>query len=312
MVFLYKFVIKRILMLIPILIGVTFIVFGILSLTPGDPGTLILGLDAKPEAIAKMNHDLGYDKPFLVRFFDYLLGIFRGDFGKSYLSGKPVYDEILQRFPTTLKLATMSLILAVIIGLIIGIISAIRQYSLLDVVSTVIAMFAASIPQFWLGLMLMLIFSLKLKWLPTSGLDSIKGFILPSVTLATGLAAAILRLTRSAMLETIRQDYIRTARSKGVPEMIVIWKHALKNALLPVITVIGMSFGALMGGAVLVESVFGLPGLGTLTLTAIRSKDIPMVMASQLFFSAIFMLIMLLVDILYAFVDPRVKSRYAK
>jgi peptide/nickel transport system permease protein len=311
-VILYKFVIKRILLLIPILIGVTFIVFSVMSLTPGDPGTLILGINAKAEAIEKMNHDLGYDKPFLIRFANYMIGVFQGDFGTSYLTGKPVFIDIFERFPVTFKVAVLSMILAIIIGLSLGILSAVKQYSVIDTVSTVIAMFAASIPQFWLGLMLMLVFSLKLKWLPTSGLDSIKGYILPSLTLAIGVSASLLRMTRSAMLETIRQDYIRTARAKGVSEAVVIWKHALKNALLPVVTVIGMIFGALMGGSVLVEAVFGLPGLGTLTLTAMRAKDVPMVMATQLFFSIIFMLIMLLVDILYAYIDPRIKSRYSK
>ncbi len=308
----YKFVLKRILLLIPILIGVIFIIFTILSFTPGDPGTLILGVNAPPQSIDQLNHDLGYDQPFIVRFVNYCWNALHGDFGKSYLTGEPVFKEIFQKFPITLQLAISSVIIAVVIGISVGILSAVKQYSIADMISTVLAMFAASIPQFWLGMMLMLIFCLELKWLPTSGTDDWRSFILPSFTLAIPMAAGLLRMTRSTMLETIRQDYIRTARSKGVVERIVIWKHALKNALLPVITVIGMMFGALIGGAVLIEVVFGMNGVGTLTLVAIRSKDIPVVMGTQLFFSFIFMIVMLIVDVLYAFIDPRIKSRYIK
>jgi len=306
-----KYVLRRIVLLFPVLLGVTFIVFSVMALTPGDPGRLILGDNATAEAIEQINHEIGFDKPFIVRYVDYLKGALSGDFGKSYRSQKPVFNEIFMRFPTTMKLAIGAIILATIIGIPIGILSAVKQYSIVDVVSIVIAMFMASIPQFWLGLMAMLIFSLQLGWLPSTGIGSIRHYIMPTITLSLPCAAGVLRLTRSAMLETIRQDYIRTARSKGAKERIVIWRHALKNALLPVITVIGINFGYLLGGTVLVESVFGIPGVGTLTITAIRMKDIPQIMASVLFLSFIYCVVMLLVDIIYAYIDPRIRSRYS-
>lgn len=306
----FKYVFKRLLLLIPILLGVTFIVYTIMALTPGDPGRLILGESATQESIDQLNHQLGFDKPFIVRYVNYISHAATGDFGNSYRSGKPVFNEIFSRFPTTFLLATGAIILAILIGIPIGILSAVKQYSLLDIVSTVIAMFMASIPQFWLGLMMMLLFALKLGWLPSTGIGDFRHYIMPTVTLCLPCAANILRLTRSTMLETTRQDYIRTARAKGAKERVIIWKHALKNALLPVITVIGINFGYLLGGAVLIESIFGIPGLGTLTITAIRMKDIPQITASVLFLASLYCVIMLVVDIVYAYIDPRIRARY--
>lgn len=307
------FIIKRLLLTLLVLLGVTFLVFTIMSMTPGDPGTLILGITAKPEDIARLNHEFGYDQPFLIRFFNYVKAIIlRFDFGESYRTRTLVFTEILVRFPNTLKLAIVSMILSSIIGISLGILSAVRQYSVIDSSLTVIAMFFACIPGFWLGLTLMLIFSVRLGWLPVSGIDSWKHYILPAATLVLGGSAGLLRLTRSTMLETIRQDYIRTARSKGAGERAVIWRHALKNALLPVITSMGMSFGASLGGAIIVETVFAIPGLGTHIVTAIRQKDMPVVLACTLFLAIMFCLIMLAVDILYAFIDPRVRARLAK
>lgn len=308
----YKYVGKRLILLIPILLGVTFIVFLIMSLTPGDPGRLILGQKAPQEAVDALNHELGFDKPFLVRYVNYIKNAVTGDFGNSYRTKRPVFNEIFSRFPTTLKLAIFSIITAVILGIPLGILSAIKQYSGIDVISTVTAMFMAAIPGFWLGLMMIILFSLKLGWLPSNGIGSAAHFVMPTITLAVPSAAGILRLTRTTMLETIRQDYIRTVRAKGAPERIVIWKHALKNALLPVITVVGMNFGYLLGGTILIESVFSMPGLGTLMINAIRMKDIPQVMATVIFLAAMFCIIMLLVDILYAYIDPRIRARYVK
>ena len=307
-----KYVLKRLLLFIPVLLGVSFIVFSIISLTPGDPGTIILGQNATKESIDQLNHELGYDQPFLVRFFHYIIHAVQGDFGESYRTGKPVFNEIFARFPTTFKLATGAVILAIAIGIPIGIISAVRQYSVLDTVGTITAMFMASVPQFWLGLMMILAFAVTLGWLPSTGISSWKHFIMPIITLALPCAANVLRMTRSTMLETIRQDYIRTARAKGAPESTVVLKHALRNALLPVITVVGINFGYLLGGTVLIESVFGIPGVGTLTITSIRMKDIPQTAASVLFLAFIYCAMMLAVDILYAYIDPRIKARYAK
>ena len=306
----YKYVIKRLLFTIPVLIGAIFLVFTIMYLTPGDPGTLILGITAKKEAIDALNHQLGYDRPFFVQFFDYLLHMFQGDFGISYRTQRPVFDEILARFPTTFWLALLSMICSSIIGIAFGIISAVKQYSILDNITTTAAMLLSAIPGFWLGLMLMMLFSLKLRILPSSGVDTWMGYVLPVATLTLNGAASQMRLTRSTMLETIRADYIRTAKSKGAPAKLVIWKHALKNALLPVITSMGMNFGAGLGGAVIIETVFGMPGLGMLIVNSIRQKDTPTVMAATLFLAFLFCIVMLIVDILYAYIDPRIKAKY--
>lgn len=307
-----RYIAKRLLVLIPVILGVTFIIFSIMAMTPSSPGRLILGIQASEEDVAKMDHDLGYDRPFLVRFANYVTDAVRGDFGKSYLTSRPVVEEISNRFPTTFRLAVLSVVTSILIGVPLGILSAVKQYSSIDLISTVTAMFMASVPGFWLGLMMMLLFSLKLGWLPVSGSGTVAHYILPTLTLAIPSSASLLRLTRSTMLETIRQDYIRTARAKGVKEGHVIFRHALKNALLPLITSVGMHFGGLLGGTVLIESVFSFPGLGSRMLEAIRDKDIPMVTGCTVFLAVLFCLIMLLVDLLYAYVDPRVKAQYSK
>jgi peptide/nickel transport system permease protein len=305
-------VIKRLLLLIPILLGVAFIVFSILSLTPGDPGTLILGETAPKEAIEKLNEQLGFNDPFLVRFADYVISALHGDFGASYRSGLPVFQEIFARFSITLTIAVLAILTALFIGIPSGILSAVKQYSAADVISTVAAMLMAAIPGFWLGLMMIILFSLKLGWLPSYGVGSFAHYIMPTLILAIPCSAGLLRLTRTTMLETIRQDYIRTARAKGASETKIIWKHALKNALLPVITVAGMEFGALLGGTVIAEAVFSIPGVGMMLLTAIRMKDVPLVMASVIFLAFLFCFIMLLIDLAHAFVDPRVKAMYSR
>ena len=306
-----KYIIKRLLYMIPVLLGVAFLVFAILSLTPGDPGTIILGITAKPEAIASLNHEFGYDQPFLIRFFNYIGGIvFHFDLGTSYQTRQPVVNDIIARFPNTLLLTILSMAVSSIIGISLGIFSAVRQYSVADHICVVVALVFASIPGFWLGLMLLLLFSLKLGWLPSFGASSLKHFILPTLTVSLTSAAGLLRLTRSAMLETIRQEYIRTAKAKGASSRRIIWKHALRNALLPVVTTLGTSFGASLGGAIIAETVFAMPGMGTLITTAIRQKDIPVVMGATLFLAVLFSLVILIVDILYAFIDPRIKAKY--
>ena len=302
----HKYVIKRLLYMIPVLLGVAFLVFTILSLTPGDPGSIILGITAKPEDMAALNAEFGYDQPFLVRFFNYIGDIiFHFSLGTSYQTRQPVIEDIMARFPNTLLLTVFSMSIASILGISLGILSAVKQYSVLD--HTLVF---ASIPGFWLGLMLMLLFSLKLHWLPSYGAGSLKHFILPTLTVCMGSAAGLLRLTRSAMLETVRQEYIRTAKAKGASPKRIIWKHALRNALLPVVTTLGTSFGASLGGAIIAETVFAMPGMGTLITTAIRQKDIPVVMGATLFLATLFSLIILVVDVLYAFIDPRIKAKY--
>lgn len=305
-----RFVAKRILVIIPTLLGIVFIVFGIMALTPGDPAKVILGEKATPEAIEKLNKEMGLDKPFLVRYANYVLDLLRGDMGKSYRSGREVSKEILSRLPTTIRLTIGAIMVAVCLGIPLGILSAVKQYSFFDIAGTMTAMMAASIPAFWLALLFVLLFSLKLGWLPSNGSDTFKHFILPSLSLAIPTAASLLRLTRTQMLETIRQDYIRTARAKGQVERKITFRHALKNALLPVVTVVGMEFGFLLGGAVICEQVYSINGLGTLIIDAIRMKDVPQVTGSALFLAFFFMLVMLVVDILYAYIDPRIRARY--
>ena len=308
-----KFILKRLLYMIPVLLGVAFLVFAILSLTPGDPGTIILGITAKPEDIASLNEQFGYNKPFLIRFFSYIKDIvLHFNLGVSYQTREPVINDIMAKFPNTLKLTIFSMSLSAIIGISFGIISAVKQYSALDHICVVTALVFACIPGFWLGLMLMMLFSLKLGWLPSYGAESLKNFILPTLTVSMTSAAGVLRLTRSAMLETIRQEYIRTAKAKGASKKRIIIKHALRNALMPVVTTLGTSFGASLGGAIIAETVFAMPGMGTLITTAIRQKDIPMVMGSTLFLAVLFSLIILLVDILYAVIDPRIMDKYKK
>ena len=306
-----KYVVKRLLITIPILLCVVFIVFSIMQLTPGSPAISILGPTAPQEQIDALNHELGYDRPFFVRFFDFVIHAVQGDLGESYRSGQPVIKEIGVRFPTTLKLALLSMLISATVGISLGVISAVKQYSPLDTTLTILALAFAAVPGFWLGLMLIWIFAVTLQLLPTSGAASWQSFILPLITLSVGGIASLLRITRSAMLETIRQDYIRTARAKGASEKIVIIRHALTNALLPVITVLGMNFSGMLGGAVITETVFAMPGVGQYIIEAIRQKDDQVVLACTLLLATLNCLIMLLVDIIYSFVDPRIKARFA-
>lgn len=309
----YSYVGKRLLVTIPVLLGVVFIVYAIMSLTPGDPGRQILGSDAPQEAVDQLNHELGYDLPFPVRFYNYIKGIVtRFDFGKSYQTSKPVINEIMRCFPNTLKLASFAIVISVTLGISLGILSAVKQYSVVDNCCTVAAMVFAVIPAFWLGMLLIYAFALKLGWLPSYGIGSWKGYILPSITVSTSGLATCMRMTRTTMLETIRMDYIRTARAKGAPEKTIIWRHALRNALLPIITSMGMVFGYLLGGTIVIENVFAYPGLGDYMISAIRQRDVPAVLSSTLFFATLFCLVMLVIDLVYAFIDPRIKARYVK
>lgn len=307
-----KFILKRLLIMIPTLLGVILIVFTIMNLTPGTPGRTILGTTATQEQVDKLNHELGYDEPFFVRFFDYCGGLLRGDLGTSYRTGTSFKTELTGRLPTTLKLGSAAFVLSSIIGILLGILSAVKQYSFADVFCSSTAIFFASIPGFFLGMVLIYVFAQKLGWFPTFGGTSFRSFVLPVVTLTVASTVTVQRLTRSTMLEAVRQDYIRTAKAKGCSPARVTWKHALKNAMLPVVTVLGINAGSVMGGAVICESVFSLPGMGTYILTAIRSKDIPVVMSSTVILSLIFCLIMILVDVLYAAIDPRIRERVTR
>jgi len=307
----HKYIIKRLLYLIPVLLGVSFIIFTMMYLTPGDPARIMMGDNAPPEAIEALREQLGLNDPFLVQYGNWLRRlILEGDAGVSYQTRRPVMGEIMERFPATLQLAAAGVVVSVSIGIPLGIISATKQYSIFDKLSMFFALLGVSMPAFWQAMLLILLFSLHLGWLPPSGLGTFNHLILPAITIGTGSAAIIARMTRSSMLEVIRQDYIRTARAKGQVEFIVVTRHALKNALIPIITVVGLQFGALLGGAVLTESVFSIPGIGRLMVDSISSRDFPVVQGGVLFIAVTFSLINLLVDIVYAFVDPRIKSQY--
>ena len=309
----YKYVIKRILLLIPILIGVSFIIFTIMSLKPGDPALIILGGEASSEeALEQVREELGLNDPFFVQYFNYMKGALTGDLGISYRNGSVVMDEIVARFPVTLTLATFSMLLVCLIGIPIGVISAVKQYSVVDMVSVVFALLLASMPSFWIGLMLILLFSVQLGWFPATGTASLINYVLPSITLAAVNMAVVTRMTRSTMLEVIRQDYVRTARAKGASEKRIIIRHCLKNAMIPVLTTVAIQFGKLIGGAVLVEAVFAMSGLGTLFVDAIRMNDTPLIMGAVMFLAIIFTIINLVIDLLYAAIDPRIKAQYSK
>ena len=307
-----KYVLKRLAMMILVVLGISFIVFLIMNLTPGNAAQMILGQSANPEQVAKLEAELGLDQPFFTRYFNFILGALHGDFGQSYQTRLPVFYEILARFPTTLCLATLAMMLATLVGVPVGVISAIRQYSIVDNVSMVTAMLFASLPSFVMGLLLQLSLALNLKWFPATGADSLRSFVLPAITLSAGTMATLTRMTRSTMLEVIRADYVRTARAKGVGERQIVLRHCLRNALLPIVTVIGVDFGTVLGGSVVIESVFALGGLGTLLITSIRMKDTPVVMAAVMFITVTYSLVNLAVDLIYAFIDPRVKSQYTK
>ena len=304
-----KYIAKRIIYFIPVLFGIVFLVYSIMYLAPGDPARMILG-DKVPQAqVDALREEMGLNKPFLVQFFTYLTNILHGDFGTSYQLGTPVTDIILKiRFPITLIMAVSSMLLAVIFSIPIGTLSAVKQYTVIDSITVVFALLLTSIPVFWLGLMLILLFSLKLGWFPSSGFDGVKSFVLPAITLALVNSAQIIRMTRSSMLEVLRQDFVRTARAKGASETRVIFKHALKNAIIPVLTVIGINFGIVLGGSAIAETVFGIPGMGIQMVTSIRQKDIPVVMGAVLFVAFTFSVVNLLIDILYTLFDPRIRT----
>ena len=304
-----KFIGKRLLMLIPVLIGVSLIVFTLMQLSPGDPAMIILGAQAAPEDIAILRESMGLNDPLIVQFFRFLLGMFTLDFGTSYKDGMPVLTKLLEALPYTAELTFCAVLLALIIGIPAGIISATKQYSIFDRIASVLALIGFSTPNFWLSIMLILVFSVNLKWLPVSGTGSILHLVLPSIALGVQSAAVFTRMTRSSMLEVLNMDYIRTARAKGLSERVVILKHALKNALIPVITVVGLQIGLLFGGAILTETVFAWPGVGRLMIDSIRAKDTPVVQGGVIFTASIFVFINLLVDILYAVLDPRIRMK---
>jgi peptide/nickel transport system permease protein/oligopeptide transport system permease protein len=302
-----NYFIKRLLSTVPVLIGISLLLFFMLRMLPGDPAQVLAGQMATPEEIENIRHQLGLDRPIHEQYVVYLSHLVRFDLGRSARTQNPVVDEIWARLPNTILLAVVAITLACLFGIPAGIISAVRPNSWIDYLVTMSALFGMSMPVFWLGLMLVVVFAVVLKWLPAGGTGSWQHVILPSITLAAFVVAFIARMTRSTMLETLSQDFTTTARSKGLKEKVVIIKHALKNALIPIITVIGLQFGLLLGGAVLTETVFAWPGLGRLLYDSISARDYPMIQGVILIFGLLYIFVNLVVDLIYAFVDPRIR-----
>lgn len=305
-----KQILKNVLMVIPTILAVIFIIFTINYLTPGDPVAIFYDFDYTEEQYAEKAAEWGLDQPFVLQFVNYIKNIVtKFDFGYSYFSGNSVMSELSTRFPVSLKLGLISVFLTVVIGVPFGIISATRQYSVLDYGVTFVSLFFAAVPGFWLSMIMILIFSSRLGWLPSSGLTSWTCYIMPVVASSAQYIASVVRQTRSSMLEVVRQDYIRTARAKGVDERSVIWKHALRNALIPVVTLIGMQAGAVIAGSAIIEAVHSFPGMGSLMMTAINNKDYNTIQAVVLLLSGVVCLLNLLIDTIYVLIDPRVKTR---
>jgi len=307
-----KYIWKRLLLMIPVIVGLSFILFCIMELTPGAPARSMLGEYATQEEVDKLREELKLNDPFFVRYGRYMYNAVRGDFGVSYRTSMPCAQEITQRFPATLNIAFYAVLIAVVVGIPIGIISAVKQYSAIDISSMVSALLFTSIPPFWLGLLMILLFSVRLHILPAVGSDTWKHFVMPAVAMAAAQMATLVRMTRSTMLEVIRQDYIRTAKAKGAAGARIIFVHSLQNALLPVVTAVGISFSNLLGGALIIENVFGISGLGNLMVESVMGKDSPMLISSVLFAALVGGFVNLGVDLLYTFIDPRVKSQYLK
>jgi ABC-type dipeptide/oligopeptide/nickel transport system permease component len=303
---LYQYIVRRLLLTIPVVLGVSIIVFSIIRLLPGDPARALAGVQATPEYIEQVRERYGLNEPLYIQYGRFILGAVTGDLGESVFSRRPVTTEISERFPRTLLLASISLVIATIVGVSAGIISATRRNSLFDNTSMFVALVGVAAPVFWLALMLQLLFSVQLRWFPATGMGSWRHLVLPSITLGMASAALMARITRSSMLDVLKQDFITTARAKGLAERIVVYKHALKNALIPVVTVLGLQFGILLGGAVLTETVFAWPGVGRLLVDAILRRDYPVVQGTVMLLAFLFVIINLVVDVIYAFLDPRI------
>ena len=307
-----KYVLKRLLALIPVILGVIFIIQFILYISPNDPAVVSLGNNYTAEGAQAVRESLGLNDPFLVQFVRYVLNLLQGDFGNSYITGEPVVTQLMARFPNTLILVLVSMALCTVLSLPIGIQSAVKPNSWFSNITAALGMIGIALPTFWLGLMLILLFSVTLGWLPATGSVSVTGMILPAITLSASFMAGTMRTTRSSMLDCLNQDYIRTAKAKGVSSRDVIDKHALKNALLPIITVVGVNVGTQMGGSVLTETVFSYPGLGIMLTNGIKQTDTPTILGCLVLMALCIGICNLLVDIIFAFVDPRIKSQYSK
>ncbi len=302
-----QYLARRALLAIPSLLAVTVLIFLALRAVPGDPAVLLAGDFATPDTVAGIRAKWGLDRPVIVQYGVFLVRLLHGDLGRSIVSELPVRDEILQRFRITLTLAAAALAVAVLVGVTAGLAGATQSYTVWDYGSMVLAMLGISTPIFWSGVLLILVFAVRLGWLPSEGVDSWRGYVLPALSLGFFTAAIIARQTRSAMLEVLRQDYVRTARAKGLPGPRVVLRHALRNALVSVVTVVGLEFGRMLGGAIVTETVFSLPGLGSFLITSIAKRDYPVVQGIVLWLAVVFVVINMVVDTTYAALDPRIR-----
>jgi peptide/nickel transport system permease protein len=305
-----KYIIRRILLIFPVIIGITLFIYLVLALAPGDPVSLMLGPDATPEQLQAKRIELGMDKNVFIRYLNYMKTVIQGDFGTSWISGKPVMLEFYQRVPHTLALACVTLMITVIMGIPSGVLAAVKQNKPIDTTTLVFALIFSSIPAFWLGMMIQILFALKLGWFPAMGAGTVRHVFLPALTLSLVNLAGQVRMTRSSMLDVINQDYVRTARAKGAGEWRVILGHVVRNGSLPVITNLGIAFTNAFGGAVVTEAVFSIPGIGSYMINAAKTRDIPIVMGIIIFVAIFVAVINLFVDLIYAIVDPRVKLGY--
>ena len=308
-----RYAIRRLLQMIPVVIGVSFIIYFIMDLAPGD----IVDIEAAEEGLTqeemeKRREEYGLNDPVVIRYARYMFNFVQGDLGKSYNTNKPVFEEFMAKLPSTLKLAAASAFVSVVLSLSLGIYGALHRGSLGDNIAMVLSFVGLAIPNFWLGLMLIILFALKLGWLPSGGASKATSIILPAITVGTGLTASLARTTRSSMLDVLSSDYLRTERAKGTPERTVVLKYALRNALIPIITIAGGQFAGALGGSVLTESVFSWPGVGRLITEGVSSRDVPMVTGGIILKTIIIGLVLLAIDLLYAVVDPRIKARYSK
>jgi peptide/nickel transport system permease protein len=302
------FLLRRLLQSLVVLLGVSFVVFFILFLT-GDPAAVMLPPEASAEDIQRFRESMGFNDPFFVQYGRFLFGAVRGNFGTSIRHGEPAFTLVVDRMPATFELAGAALVIALLLAIPAGIVSAVRRNTVVDYVSTVVALLGQSMPTFWLGIMLILFFSVQFQVLPSSGRGTWQHLVLPAITLGLFTTARITRLTRSGMLEVLNQDYIRTARAKGVSDPPVVWKHALKNAAIPIVTIVGIELGTLLGGSVITETIFAWPGVGRLSVQAIYNRDYPVVQAAVFLLAATFIVVNLLVDLVYTYLDPRIRLR---
>ncbi len=304
-----RYVFYRLLAIIPVLIGVSLAVFVMVRLVPGDPVKLMFANQAlpSPERLAEMRHNMGLDLPVWQQYLDYVWGVLHGDFGESFRSRQPVFEEIITRLPNTIRLTTASLLVAVTIGISAGVLSAVFRNSWIDRVSMIVAIIGISIPGFWLGLMIMLFFGVRLEWFPVSGATTWKHIVMPAFTLGLISSAIIARLTRASMLDALNQDYVRTARAKGLGSFHVVVRHALRNAMIPVVTIVGLQVGGLLSGAFIIESVFAYPGVGQLAVTALQTRDFPVIQGIVLLVATIYVCVNLVADLIYGFLDPRIQ-----